>query len=176
MDHPAISRRQMLAGSSLATAAAILSERAAAGTAAASDDFAYEIRRSEAEWRETLNDEEFQLLRRGGTEVPKSSTLWNEERPGNYYCKGCGLHLYESDYKIPLDKGWAFFIHSVPRSLLMDVHWPPGVEPNPDIALLSAIEVHCRRCGSHHGHLVFLEGYVLHCINGKGLHFEPTAA
>ena len=42
----------------------------------------------------------------------KSSTLWNERRAGLYKCKGCNLGVYDSEYKVPLTKGWVFFLHS----------------------------------------------------------------
>jgi len=38
------------------------------------------------------------------------------------------------------------------------------------------IETHCRRCGSHLGHILLVDGDVLHCINGTALHLEPDAA
>jgi peptide-methionine (R)-S-oxide reductase len=140
------------------------------------DGFAYEIVRSPEAWLEQLGEHDFNILRNGATEVPKSSSLWNEEREGGYHCKGCGLHVYSSNWKVQLDKGWAFFRHSVPNSLLTDIDWPEGTGPGLGVDILAAIEVHCRRCGGHMGHVVLVEGAILHCINGASLTFAPAAA
>jgi peptide-methionine (R)-S-oxide reductase len=149
---------------------------AQADVVSAEDGFDYEIVRAPEVWRAQLGEHDFNILRLGATEEPKSSAVWNEEREGEYHCKGCELNVYSSAWKVPLDKGWAFFRHSVPNSLLMNIDWPDGAGPGQGLDILAAIEVHCRRCGGHMGHVLLVEGQLLHCINGASLTFAPAAA
>lgn len=149
---------------------------AGAEVASGDDGFEYEIARSPEAWRAQLGDHDFGILRLGRTEEPKSSAIWDETRDGEFHCKGCGLHVYSSAWKVPLDKGWAFFRHSVPNALLMDIDWPEGAGPGQGLDILAAIEVHCRRCGGHMGHILLVDGALLHCINGASLTFQPSAA
>ena len=186
-DH--LSRRDLLGGT--AAAAAALSASAAHPAAIGSDvdGFAYEIQRSEAEWREHLGDDRtYAILREGATEPPNSSPLRNLNLPGTYHCRGCDVPIYESRWKAPLDKGWVFFRQSVPNALLMSIDASgPGsfggriagdTPTRAEQALLdelSATEVHCRRCGSHMGHILIVGGPMLHCVNGAGLRFAGAA-
>ncbi|MEO1681440.1 MAG: peptide-methionine (R)-S-oxide reductase [Pseudomonadota bacterium] len=170
-----ITRRHFVAtsGVTAATLAAVTSTRAATGVG---DEFTYEINRTDEEWRAMLSDAEHKILREGDTELPRTSDLWNEEREGTYRCKGCGLLTYTSNWKVPLDKGWVFFAHAEPNSVLMDIDGPQqayGMNPN---GIANLIEVHCRRCGSHLGHILKVDGLVVHCINGQALTFEPAEA
>jgi len=146
--------------------------RAASETA----QFSYEVSRSDSAWRERLGPEGFRILRKGGTEAKHSSALVTEERDGIYRCRGCDLVHYKSLWKVPLQIGWVFFRHSLPNSVLTAVDGPPFDDDGNDIRILAAIEVHCRRCGSHLGHIVQAEGQLVHCINGASLAFEPTPA
>ena len=140
------------------------------------DPFVYAVQRSEAEWRAMLDDEEYDVLRRGQTELPASSALWTETRPGIYGCRGCNLHVYSSQWRVPLDKGWVFFAHAEPDTVLTGIDTPEESYSSDPDAPANMIEVHCRRCGSHLGHILLVEGDTLHCINGRSLTFEPRAA
>lgn len=167
-------RRAFLATTGLAAAAAVAPRQGTAGTASQTDGFTFEITRTEAEWRARLSDEEFRIMRRGGTELPGSSELWTETRPGNYFCKGCDLLLYRGAWREPVDKGWVFFRHSEPNTVLTGVDGPVaeyGMDPYTDLTM---IEVHCRRCASHLGHILLVEDMILHCINGNSLTFDTV--
>ncbi len=166
------SRRNLLKYAAVAGAAAVpiagasyADSHASAGGRTSGDEFEFEIIRTEAEWREMLTDLEYYILRDGGTETPKTSALWNNEEEGDYHCRGCGLHLYSSDFKVLLDKGWVFFTHSEPNSVLT------GID---QVGSTQVIESHCRRCGSHLGHILIVEEQILHCINGTSLVFEKA--
>ena len=135
--------------------------------------FDFEITRTEDEWRAQLTSEEFAILRRGSTELPHTSALVREERTGIYCCKGCDLTVYESTWKVPLDIGWVFFSHSAPRSVLTSIDGEPPEGMGDDDGPGAMIEVHCRRCASHLGHIVVAEGTLVHCINGASLRFRP---
>ncbi|MXU66838.1 peptide-methionine (R)-S-oxide reductase [Oceanomicrobium pacificus] len=153
-----------------------LANAAEAAVVPGQDGFIYEVTRSDGDWRSRLTKNEFLVLRRGDTELPKSSPLWNETRDGSYSCKGCALPLYQSRWKQELDVGYVFFHHSVPNAVLMDIDGAPADGgPVPD-GVKVMIEAHCRRCGSHLGHIVKVEGLLLHCINGASLDFAPQDA
>lgn len=178
-DHPPaagrIDRRRFLAAtgiSALALGTGGSAARAATGTG---DSFRYEVTRSEEEWRARLDAAEYKILRDGDTELPFTSPLWEETRAGRYACKGCDLPVYNASWKAPLDKGWVFFAHGEPDALLMGIDGPQrayGMGEN----FPNLIEVHCRRCGSHMGHILKVDGEVLHCINGTALSFAPSEA
>ena len=176
-----LNRRQFFAASS----AAALS----VGTAASADGkakydpskstFEYEVTRTEAEWREMLTEYEYFIMREGLTEKPKTSPLWEETAAGTYHCKGCELPVFQSNWKTVLSKGWVFFYHAEPNSVLMAIE---GNIPSEyggsmsDAGIAAITEVHCRRCGSHLGHFLIVEGLQTHCINGTSLTFKQETA
>lgn len=172
---PPISRRGFIS-TSLASGV-VLAGTATARAQTSEDGFAYEVTRSDADWKTRLTKPEFSILRRGTTELPKTSPLWDETRNGSYACKGCDLHAYDANWKVTLDKGWAFFRHSVPNSLMTSIDGPDlpyGSDMSGD-GPGAMLEVHCRRCGSHLGHIVIADDMLLHCINGASLTFTPTS-
>lgn len=171
-----MNRRTLLKGSAITLAATPLASAARAAVVPGQDEFDYEVTRSEEDWRALLDENEYEILRMGGTEEPKTSPLWNEMRAGRYACKGCDLPVYESMWKVEVDKGWAFFRQSVPNALLMNIDWPADTGVDPAFARFTTIEAHCRRCGSHMGHILLVEDQCLHCINGTSLVFTPEAA
>ena len=173
--HPTLTRRSLFAG----TAAAALTgftQAHARVPAGKNTDYTYEVSKSDEAWRAQLGDQDFAVLREGFTEKPKSSPYWLETRPGTYHCKGCDLPVYDSRHKVLLDKGWVFFFHSIPAAVLMNIDGP-----TPDYGAMAAgsddlVEVHCRRCGSHLGHFLIVEGGMKHCINGASLTFEERSS
>lgn len=174
-----LNRRQFLSNSAVATAggASLLTAGGLALPAKAQDDaFVYEVVRTEAEWRERLTEDEYKILRGGDTELPRTSDLWDETRNGTYHCKGCGLHLYSSSWKVPLQLGWVFFAHAEVEAVMLGVDGPQeAYGMNPD-GFQNLIEVRCRRCGSHLGHMLIIDGEIVHCINGTALDFNPSEA
>jgi peptide-methionine (R)-S-oxide reductase len=130
---------------------------------------AFEIKKSEAEWRAILTPAQFKVLRQHGTERPGSSPLNGEKRKGTFACAGCDLPLFASETKYESGTGWPSF-------------WQPlsnAVGTTKDTSLLmTRTEVHCRRCGGHLGH-VFDDGPkptgLRYCMNGVALKFIPAA-
>lgn len=128
---------------------------------------AFEISRSDAEWRKILTRDQYEVLRREETEPPFTSPLNREKRRGTFACAGCGLDLFPSTTKFESGTGWPSF-------------WTPldnAVGLKQDMSLdMIRTEVHCRRCGGHLGH-VFDDGPkptgLRYCINGLALTFKP---
>jgi peptide-methionine (R)-S-oxide reductase len=171
-----LNRRQLFSSAGIA-ALAITSGSYARVPARLSDEtFAYEINRTDEEWRSMLAGDEYGILREGYTEQPKSSPLWQETKPGGYHCKGCELIVFDGRWKRQLKKGWVFFFHSEPNAVMMDIDGP-----TPDYGAMAdgqeaVAEIHCRRCGSHLGHYLIVEGAMTHCINGAALNFVPEVS
>lgn len=165
-------RRRLVTSSLLLGAGGVVPAQLRADSTELSDDFTYEVVRSDAEWRSMFDDETYKILRLGDTEWPKSSKWWDDYRDGHFSCIGCGLPNYDTVWRARVDKGWVFFRQSRPDALLMgiDGETPDGMSDDKSTA---TIEAHCRRCGSHMGHILKVNGEVLHCINGKALEFSP---
>jgi peptide-methionine (R)-S-oxide reductase len=128
----------------------------------------YELNRSDDDWREQLNPEEYAVLREAATERAWSGELLDEERAGLYTCKACGNELFVSGTKFDSGCGWPSFYESVNSD---------AVELLPDLSLgIERTEVRCARCGSHLGH-VFPDGFGTptgdrYCMNSLALNFE----
>lgn len=136
----------------------------------------FEVMRSEEEWQEILTQNEYAILRKGLTERPRTSPLWKETAAGTYHCKGCDLPAYTSNQKVILDKGWVFFYHSEPDSVMMSIDGNvPSEYGEMGANSAAVVEVHCRRCASHLGHFLVINKAMTHCINGTALTFKPTA-
>ena len=161
-------------GAAALTVASAPSPASASVAAGSSSDYKYEVERTIDEWYTQLGEQSYAIMREGFTEARKSSPLWEETRAGTYHCKGCDLHNYDARLKVVLDKGWVFFDHSEPDSVLtaIDGPVPEYGAMSEDTALT---EVHCRRCGGHLGHVLIIGGGILHCINGASLEFKPKA-
>jgi peptide-methionine (R)-S-oxide reductase len=129
----------------------------------------FEIVKSDEEWRRELTSAQYAVLRRHDTERAWTSPLNKEYRPGTYLCAGCDLPLFSSSTKFDSKTGWPSF-------------WAPiegAIETSEDRGFFFLIrtEVHCRRCGSHLGH-VFDDGPqptgLRYCMNGIALKFVPV--
>ena len=125
------------------------------------------MEKTEEEWRRTLTAEEFQVLRKHGTERPGSSILNTEKRDGVFHCAGCGRPLFSSETKFESGTGWPSFFQPL----------EDAVATSTDGSLfMTRTEVQCSRCQGHLGH-VFPDGPhptgLRYCMNGVALRFEP---
>ena len=160
-------RRILLALAGLAGGGALFHELFQGRSSMAATERTYELVRTDAQWREALTPAQFRVLREAGTEYPHSSPLNKEKRAGTFACAGCALPLFSSQTKFESGTGWPSF-------------WKPldnAVVEESDMALgMKRVEILCRRCGGHLGH-VFEDGPpptgLRYCMNGLSLAFTP---
>jgi peptide-methionine (R)-S-oxide reductase len=134
----------------------------------AAEAVTFSVTHTDAEWRAMLSPAAYQVLREEGTEIPFSSKLDLEARPGLYSCAGCALPVFSSDTKYDSRTGWPSF-------------WQPlahAVAERSDTSFgMDRTEVHCSRCGGHLGH-VFHDGPrptgLRYCMNGVALAFRQA--
>ncbi len=126
---------------------------------------------TEEEWARRLTPEEFQVLRRAGTERPYTGEYWDSHVQGVYACRACGAELFRSDEKFDSHCGWPSFFAPLAED---------RVEYIKDETLgMQRIEVRCAGCGSHMGHVFQGEGYgtptdLRYCINSISLRLSPS--
>ena len=128
----------------------------------------FEVTKTDAEWKELLTPEQFNVLRKHGTERAGTSILDKEYGNGQFVCAGCDLPLFISDTKFNSGTGWPSFNDPIPNA----------IETSVDKSFFSTrTEVHCRRCGGHLGH-VFEDGPkptgLRYCMNGISMKFIPA--
>lgn len=128
----------------------------------------FEVMRSDAEWRAMLTPLQYRVMRQEGTERAGSSPLDKVYDPGMYHCRGCDLAVYSAEHKYDSGTGWPSFYEALPKA----------IETKTDYKMIyPRTECHCRRCGSHFGH-IFNDGPKptgkRHCLNGVSLVFKPA--
>ena len=128
-----------------------------------------EVELSEEQWRERLTPDQYDILRRHGTERPFTGQYVNVKDDGVYRCAGCGAELFNSETKFESGTGWPSF-------------YEPAVAENIELRDDSSFGMHrtevlCRRCGGHLGH-VFEDGPrptgLRYCINSCALDLESS--
>ncbi|WP_034265220.1 peptide-methionine (R)-S-oxide reductase MsrB [Actinospica robiniae] len=131
---------------------------------------AYEVNKSDEEWRAELSPEEFHVLRQAGTEAPYKGEYTDTETEGVYHCRACGTELFRSSEKFHSHCGWPSFFDPADSD---------AVELITDNSHgMARTEVRCATCGSHLGHVFSGEGYPTptdqrYCINSISLTLEP---
>ena len=129
------------------------------------------VDKTAAEWRKLLTPEQFHVLREEGTEWAGTSPLNREKRRGTYACAGCDLVLYTSAAKFDSGTGWPSFYECIPG------HLESVIDPKTFKSRFQYTEMHCARCGGHHGH-IFADGPaptgLRYCSNGVVLKFVPA--
>jgi peptide-methionine (R)-S-oxide reductase len=131
----------------------------------------YEVEKTEDEWKSELTPEQFQVLRRAGTERAFSGQYWDCHDDGIYRCAACGAELFDANTKFESGTGWPSFTEPLVAE---------AVELVSDTSHgMVRTEVRCRRCGSHLGH-VFDDGPrptgQRYCMNSASLELTPRDA
>ncbi len=128
------------------------------------------MKKSDAEWRQSLSTEQYRILRQAGTEPPFSGELLSVKDKGEFRCAGCGAPLFSSDSKYDSGSGWPSFTRPAADG---------AVDEQVDTAHgMTRTEVRCARCEGHLGH-VFPDGPgpegLRYCINSASLSFDKDS-
>ena len=133
---------------------------------------AYDVAKTDAEWREQLSPDEYSVLRAAGTERPFSGEYTDTKTEGVYTCRACGSELFTSETKFESHCGWPSFYTPLAED---------RVEYIQDDTLPGRprTEVRCANCGSHMGHVFEGEGYDTptdqrYCINSISMTLRPA--
>lgn len=126
------------------------------------------IDKTDQEWRAELTPEQYEVLRKKGTERPFTGKYWNAKDDGTYVCAGCGNELFASDTKFESSCGWPSFYDAKPGT----------VEMHDDTSFgMRRTEVTCANCGGHLGH-IFPDGPKptgqRYCINSASIDLRKS--
>ena len=135
------------------------------------DGSAYDVTKSEDEWKDSLSREEYYVLREAGTEPPFTGEYTDTKTVGTYRCRACQAELFSSDSKFDSHCGWpSFFTPLAGDSVVLPENR----------SLLGGVrtEARCAKCGSHLGHVFEGEGYDTPtdqrwCINSISITLDP---
>jgi peptide-methionine (R)-S-oxide reductase len=129
------------------------------------------VEKTDAEWKAELTPEQYQVLRRAGTEQPFTGQYVHVKDKGVYRCAGCGAELFASDTKYDSGTGWPSFYQPIESG---------AVEEHRDWSMLvPRTEIRCASCGGHLGH-VFDDGPQptgqRYCMNSCALTLDRSEA
>jgi peptide-methionine (R)-S-oxide reductase len=131
------------------------------------DDPRYPLKKTDEQWRKELSPMQYEVARHAATERPFSGAYWDHWDDGKYQCVGCGEVLFESKTKFDAGCGWPSYSEAVNAEVIERIR--------DDSHGMVRIEVRCKNCGSHLGH-VFPDGPEptgeRFCINSAAIDFK----
>jgi len=129
-----------------------------------------EVVKTDAEWMKKLTPEQYRVTRMKGTERSNGPEYekFNAQGEGTYYCVCCGAELFTSKEKFHSGCGWPSFYDQSKAKNVKETVDADGMR----------IEVTCKRCDAHLGHVFDKEGFPTptnrrFCINGVAMQFVP---
>jgi peptide-methionine (R)-S-oxide reductase len=129
---------------------------------------AYEIEKTEKEWKDELSSDRYNVLRRAATEAPFTGSLLHVDTEGVFTCGGCGQVLFTSEQKFDSGCGWPSFDACEPGTV---------IEKTDKSLFRERTEILCSKCGGHLGH-VFADGPtptgLRYCVNSLSIDFDET--
>lgn len=125
------------------------------------------VKKTDAEWREALTPEQYEVARNAGTERAFTGKYWDTKTPGTYRCVCCGEPLFDSATKYDSGSGWPSFYEPVDTEAV--------VTREDDSMMMRRTEVLCANCDAHLGH-VFPDGPqptgLRFCMNSASLDLQ----
>ena len=130
------------------------------------DNMENKMQKTDEEWHCLLSDEQYNVMRKKGTERAFTGKYWNNHKKGVYYCAACNSPLFSSETKFESGSGWPSYFQPINDSCV--------VEHEDNSYGMKRVEVLCAKCGGHLGH-VFNDGPkptgLRYCINSAALKF-----
>ena len=128
------------------------------------------VNKSDAEWKKELSAEQYDVLRKKGTERPFTGKYNDHYEKGWYTCAGCGTELFSSEQKFDSHCGWPSFDGELGGG--------DKIKKVKDFSHgMIRTEIICANCGGHLGHL-FDDGPtdsgLRYCVNSLSLGFKPS--
>lgn len=126
--------------------------------------------KTDEEWKKILSPEQYEILRKKGTEYPNTGKYNHFSEKGTYACAGCGTELFTSEQKFDSHCGWPSFDNNIAGG--------DRVKQIPDFSHgMIRTEIVCAKCGGHLGH-IFDDGPTAtgqrYCVNSLSLKFIPA--
>ncbi|MCH7667762.1 MAG: peptide-methionine (R)-S-oxide reductase MsrB [Acidobacteria bacterium] len=124
----------------------------------------------DAEWRQRLTPEQFNVTRKGGTERPFTGKYWDSKTDGTYNCVCCGTPLFESSTKFESGSGWPSFFQPINEDAVRTIE-------DRKFGMIRT-EVVCATCDAHLGH-IFPDGPqptgMRYCMNSASLDLQEAS-